>query len=132
VGRDGTAGSVSGDVRRQFRWWNEREYLRAFASRLHNKTQTNPAWPKSIEPRWATGLSALAQRPAQVAEQQATVLSELARRGVGEADAAPLLNNLPPGQTLVTVLDLLEYGDYLISPNGVPLRGPECRTPPRV
>ena len=45
-------------------------------------------------------------------ESQAVLLAELARRGVGEADAIPLLNNLQPGQF---VLDLLEYGDYLIS-----------------
>jgi hypothetical protein len=45
-------------------------------------------------------------------EPRSALLAELARRGVGEADAIPLLNNLLPGQS---VLDLLEYGDYLIS-----------------
>jgi len=50
--------------------------------------------------------------PAPGSEPRSAILAELARRGVGEADAIPLLNNLLPGQF---VLDLLEYGDYLIA-----------------
>lgn len=30
-------------------------------------------------------------------------------------DATPLLNNLPPEQSMLDLLDLLEYGDYLVS-----------------
>jgi hypothetical protein len=44
-------------------------------------------------------------------KSQAAVLSELTRRGVGESDAIPLLNGLADE----FVLDLLEYGDYLIA-----------------
>lgn len=40
------------------------------------------------------------------------VLAELAKRGIGEADARQILSSLPPGQP---VIDLLEYGDYLIA-----------------
>jgi len=54
-------------------------------------------------------------------EPRALLLAELAKRGVGEADAAPLLNSLPPGQS---VLDLLEYGDYLISRNRGKIQNP--------
>jgi hypothetical protein len=53
-------------------------------------------------------------KPEPGSELQAVVLAELAKRGVGEADASPLLNNLPAGHS---VLDLLEYGDYLITRN---------------
>ena len=47
-----------------------------------------------------------------LSREQTLILAELTKRGVAEADALPLLNILPPGQS---VLDLLEYGDYLIS-----------------
>lgn len=49
---------------------------------------------------------------ASAAGSRSTVLAELTRRGVGELDAIPLLSGLTPDQS---VLDLLEYGDYLIS-----------------
>ena len=45
-------------------------------------------------------------------EPRSALLAELARRGVGEEDAVPLLDHFPPGQS---VIDLLEYGDYLVS-----------------
>ena len=43
------------------------------------------------------------------------VLDELAKRGIGEIDARQILGNMPPGQTSQTVLDLLEYGDHIVS-----------------
>jgi hypothetical protein len=39
------------------------------------------------------------------------IITELARRGIGETDARQILGSLPPDHP---VLDLLEYGDYLI------------------
>lgn len=53
--------------------------------------------------------------PPPGAEHRSAVLVELAKRGVGEVDATPLLNNLPPEQSMLDLLDLLEYGDYLVS-----------------
>jgi hypothetical protein len=44
--------------------------------------------------------------------EHGAVLAELAKRGIGEADARQILSNLPQGQP---VIDLLEYGDYLIA-----------------
>ncbi|HUB31400.1 MAG TPA: hypothetical protein VMA31_00180 [Bryobacteraceae bacterium] len=79
-----------------------------------NKKQI-PIAPGELTPLRKGRRKLFLDRPAQVAEQQAAVLNELAKRGVGEADAALLLNDLAPGQSLVDVLDLLEYGDYLIS-----------------
>jgi hypothetical protein len=54
-------------------------------------------------------------------ESRSALFAELAKRGVGETDATPLLDNLTPGQP---VLDLLEYGDYLISRNRSKIENP--------
>ncbi len=40
------------------------------------------------------------------------IIAELAQRGIGETDARQILGSLPPDHP---VLDLLEYGDYLVS-----------------
>ena len=71
-----------------------------------------PIEPGELTPVRKGRPRSLNSAPAPGSESRSAVLAELARRGVGEADAIPLLNNLLPGQF---VLDLLEYGDYLIA-----------------
>lgn len=58
---------------------------------------------------------------APLSREQALVLGELTKRGIGEADALPLLTNLTPDHSIV---DLLEYGDYLISRNRSKIENP--------
>jgi hypothetical protein len=56
-----------------------------------------------------------------LSREQVLVLAELAKRGVGETDALPLLNNLSTDESII---DLLEYGDYLISRNRSKIQNP--------
>jgi hypothetical protein len=67
----------------------------------------SPRRPPPLRPAPATELP-----PQAAVDIDPQILAELAQRGIGEIDARQLLGSLPPDQC---VMDLLEYGDYLIN-----------------